>query len=84
MLLDLQRAFESNKRNKLVNAMVKMKIDRKLIKPIKMIIKSTTIKINTADGETNSIITNKDVEQEYSISASLFNLALEYVLQNTD
>lgn len=43
MLVDFLRVYDSIKRNKLVSALVEINLDRKLIKLIKMTIKSATV-----------------------------------------
>lgn len=51
MFTDFQRALDSIKKNKLINALVEIKIDFKLIRLIRMTIKSTIIKISTGAGK---------------------------------
>lgn len=62
MFIDFQRAIISLKKNKLINTLMEIKVDIKLILLIRMTVKSTTIKIRTGAGEINSITINESVK----------------------
>lgn len=87
MFIVFQPAFDSITMNKLIYALMEIKIAIKLIRPIRMtIIKSATTKIRTGVGETDSITINKGVGVKHRdlLLATLFNLALQYVLRNIE
>lgn len=79
LFIDFQQAFDNIRRGKLILAMKELKVPAKLRRLIVMTLKSTRVSVRTAKGETNEFTTNKGVRQGDSLSATLFNLVLEYV-----
>ena len=81
LFIDFRQAFDSIKRNKLLYALKEMKIPAKLRRLIRMTMKSSKMNVITEYGITDSFEINKGVRQGDALSATLFNLALEYVLR---
>lgn len=81
LFIDFQQAFDSIKRKELKRALKKLGVPSKLRRLIMMTMKRTTVSIKTQKGETEEFEIDKGVRQGDSLSATLFNLALQYVLR---
>lgn len=81
LFVDFQQAFDKVKRSKLMLALADMGIQSKLRRLINMTMSSNMVNIRTQKGETEEFVINKGVRQGDSLSATLFNLALEYVVR---
>lgn len=81
LFIDFQQAFDSINRRKLMLALKELGINPKLRRLIQMTMNRTTVSIKTQKGETEEFEVNKGVRQGDSLSATLFNLALEYVVR---
>lgn len=82
LFIDFEGAFDSIKREELMKALKELGINPKLIRLIEMTMRRTTVSVKTLKGETEEFEINRGVRQGDSLSALLFNIALEYVLRN--
>lgn len=83
LFIDFKQAFDSI-RKQLKTVMKELQIPNKLRRLVMMTIKTTKIAIKTIKGETEVFEINKGVKQGDSLSATLFNLALEYATRNVN
>ena len=81
LFVDYQQAFDSVNREKLVEAMRTLEVPNKIIRLISMTLNRTTAKVKTAEGETDEFEIKMGVRQGDVISATLFNIMLEYVIR---
>lgn len=79
LFIDFQQAFDSVKRGKLIEILKELEVDPKLRRLIKMTMENSKICVKTRKGDTCEFLVNKGVRQGDSLSATLFNLTLEYV-----
>src|SRR3978361_1936150 len=82
LFIDFERAFDSIRREKLMLALKELGIEPKLRRLVQMTMRETVVSIKTLKGETEEFKIFKGVRQGDSLSATLFNLALEYVTRN--
>lgn len=79
LFIDFQQAFDSIDRTELMTALKELKIPVKLRRLIYATMKETKVSIKTQKGDTEEFRINKGVKQGDSLSAMLFNMAIEYV-----
>lgn len=83
LFVDFKQAFDTLNRRKLNKIMKELGIPNKLRRLVMMTLNKTTAKIRTPDGETESLVVNTGVRQGDAISATLFNLVLEYIVRKS-
>src|SRR3978361_2577824 len=81
LFIDFERAFDSIRRE-IMLALKELGIEPKLRRLVQMTMGETVVSIKTLKGETEEFTIFKGVRQGDSLSATLFNLALEYVTRN--
>lgn len=79
LFIDFQQAFDSIHRSKLIEAMKVMEIPIKLRRLIAMTMDESKATVKTNCGESEEFKINTGVRQGDTISAIIFNIALEYV-----
>lgn len=79
LFVDFEQAFDSIDRGKLMLVLKELGIPAKLRKLIKMTLETTRISIKTQKGETTEFTINKGVKQGDALSATLFNMSIEYI-----
>ena len=81
LFIDFRQAFDLINRRQLMSALKELGIHPKLRRLISMTMFKTTVSIKFQRGITEEIGVNKGVRQGDALSATLFNLALEYVVR---
>jgi len=81
LFIDFQQAFDSINRNELKRALKELGVGAKLGRLIMMTMEGTMASVLTQKGETEEFEFNRGVRQGDALSATLFNLALQYVLR---
>ena len=81
LFIDFKQAFDSIKRGRLMAALKELGIEAKPRRLVKMTMSESTTTIVTQKGETREFVINKGVRQGDTLSATLFNLTLEYVMR---
>lgn len=81
IFIDFKQAFDSLRRNQLMKALQKLGIPGKLRRLIQMTMTNTRMRVKTTKGVTEEFEINKGVRQGDSLSTTLFNLALDYVVK---
>ena len=81
LFIDFRQAFDLINRKQLMSALKELGIHPKLRRLISMTMFKTTVSIKFQRGITEEIGVNKGVRQGDALSATLFNLALEYVVR---
>lgn len=81
LFVDFKQAFDSIKRSRLMEALRELNIPCKLRRLIAMTLENTTANVQTEHGKTETFNITKGVRQGDVMSASLFNLALDYTLR---
>lgn len=76
LFVDFRQAFDSIKRNQLLEILKTLQVPLKLRKLIKMTMSHTRASVKTQIGETEEFETNKGVRQGDSLSTTLFNMAI--------
>lgn len=81
LFIDFKQAFDKIKRDQLLAAMAEFKIPAKIRRLVQMTLSNTTAFVRTDYGDTKEFKTTRGVRQGDALSATLFNIALEYVLR---
>lgn len=84
LFIDFRQAFDKVDRYELVRTMKEWKIPSKIIRLIRMTLEQTSASVRTTEGETENFNINSGVRQGDALSASLFNIALERIIQRTN
>lgn len=81
LFVDFRQAFDTIHRGKLMKALKELEVNVKLRRLIRMTMQNTRATILTQKGESDQININRGVRQGDALSATLFNLSLEYVMR---
>jgi sorting nexin-29 len=82
LFIDFKAAYDSIKREKLINAMKGFKILNKLVHLTEAILRRVTCSVKIYNDVSESFTTQRGVRQGDALACVLFNLALEKVIQN--
>lgn len=84
IFIDFKIAFDSINRQTLIEDMIKIGTPSKLVKLTKMTMDNSCAKIMTSEGTTDNIIIQKGVRQGDALSTTLFNIALDGAIKETN
>jgi hypothetical protein len=80
IFVDYTHAFDSTKRNKILDFLIQNKIPFKLIKSIKLTLENTTTKVKINNAYTAEFREETGVKQGDPLSPTLFSLVIQTVL----
>jgi len=83
ILIDFMHAFDSIKRNKILDSLTQSKIPPKLIRLIKLTLENTSAKVKVNKAYTEEFRVESGVKQGDPLSPILFSLVIDTVLKIT-
>jgi hypothetical protein len=84
IFIDYIHAFESIKRNKILDSLTQNKISSKLIRLIKLTLENTAAKVKVNNAYTMKFRVESGVKQGDPLSPTLFSLVIDIVLKKLD
>jgi len=84
IFIDYMHAFDSIKRNKILDSLTQNKIPSKLIRLIKLTLENTTTKVKVNKAYTMEFRVESGVKQGDPLSPTLFSLVIDTVLKKLD
>ena len=84
IFIDYTHAFDSIKRNKILDSLTQYKIPPKLIRLVKLTLENTTAKVKVNNEYTSEFRVESGVKQGDPLSPTLFSLVIDTVLKKPD
>jgi len=84
ILIDYTHAFDSIKRNKMLDSLTQNKIPPKLIRLVKLTLKNTTANVKVKNAGTSEFREENGVKQGNPLYPTLFGLVIDTVLKKLD
>jgi len=84
IFIDYTHAFDSIKRNKILDSLIQYKIPPKLIRLVKLTLENTTAKVKVNNTNTSEFRVDSGVKQGDPLSPTLFSLVIDTILKKLD
>jgi len=84
IFIDYTHAFDSIKRNKILDSLIQYKIPPKLIRLVKLTLENTTAKVKVNNLYTSEFRVESGVKQGDLLSPTLFSLVIDTILKKQD